>query len=208
MISILLYVITSQLDVMQVVGQVARFQVAPKESHIISIKRIVRYLKGTIVYVLCYPKGNNLIVQAFTDVDWAGSVDDHKSTSGATFYLGGCLVSWLRKKKTSIFLSTAEVEYIVVATCCTEVLLMKKMFQDIKVKFDEPIPIFFDNTSAISISENPVMHSKTKHILIKYHFVREKVDENNIKLEYVGTKEQITDIFNKPLPCEAFEYLH
>ena len=135
-----------------------------------------------------YPKDNNLIIQAFTDVDWEGSVDDHKSTSGAAFYLGGCLVSWLRKNQTSISLSTVEAEYIAAASCCTQVLWMKQNFQDLQVQFSEPIPIFCDNTSAISISKNPVMHSKTKHIPIKYHFVREKVTEKNIKLEYVGTK--------------------
>ena len=154
-----------------------------------------------------YPKGNNLIIQAFTDADWAGSIDDHKSTSGAAFYLGGCLVSWLSKKQTSISLSTAEAEYITAASCCTQVLWMKQTLQDLQVQFSEPIPIFCDNTSAISISKNPVMHSKTKHIPIKYHFVREQVAEKNIKLEYVCTKEQIADIFTKPLPREAFEYL-
>ena len=93
---------------MQAVGQVERFQAAPKESHIIVVKRILRYLKGTEEYGLWYPKGNNLIIQAFTDADWAGSVNDRKSTSGAAFYLGGCLVSWLSKKKTSISLFTVE----------------------------------------------------------------------------------------------------
>ena len=84
---------------------------------------------------------------------------------------------------------------------------MKQTLQDLQIQFSEPIPIFCDNTSAISISKNPVMHSKTKHIPIKYHFVKEKVAEKNIKLEYVGTKEQIADIFTKPLPHEAFEYI-
>ena len=115
----------------------------------------------------------NLIIQAFIDVDWAGSIDDHKSTSGATFYLGGCLVSWLSKKQTSILLSTTEAQYIAAASCCTQVLWMKQNLQDLQVQFSEPIPIFCDNTSAISISKNPVIHSRTKHILIKYHYVRE-----------------------------------
>eukprot|EP00253_Pinus_taeda_P020162 PITA_20162 len=136
-----------------------------------------------------------------------GCIDDRKSISGATFYLGGCLISWLRKKKTLISLFTAEVEYIAVAACCIQFLWMKKNCQDLQVKFDEPIPIFCDNTNAISISKNLVMHSKTKHIPIKYHFIREHVAENNIKLEYVGTKENIIDSFTKHLPCEAFEYL-
>jgi len=84
---------------------------------------------------------------------------------------------------------------------------MKQTLQDIQVKYDEPIPILCDNTSAINISKNPVMHSKTKHILIKYHFLREHVAEKDVRLEYVGTKEQIADIFTKPLPRETFEYL-
>eukprot|EP00253_Pinus_taeda_P027638 PITA_27638 len=208
MIGSLLYVTASQQDVMQAVGQVARFQAAPKQSHIIIVKRILQYLKGTTKYGLWYPKGNNLIIQAFTDVDWAGSIDDCKSTSGAAFYLGGCLISWLSKKKTSISLSTTEVEYIAADTCCTQVLWVKKTCQDLQVKFDEPIAIFCDNTNAISISKNLVMYSKMKPISIKYHFVREKVTEKNIKLEYVGTKEKIVDIFTKPLPREAFEYFH
>ena len=93
------------------------------------------------------------------------------------------------------------------AACCTHVLWMKQNLQYIEVQFSEPIPIFYDNTSAINIYKNPIIHSKEKHIPIKYHFVREQVDKKNIKLEYVGTKEQITDIFTKPLPREAFEYL-
>jgi hypothetical protein len=78
---------------------------------------------------------------------------------------------------------------------------------DIHVDYDEPIPIYFDNTSTISISKNPVMHSKTKHIPIKYHFLQEQVAEKNIRVEYVGTKKQVENIFTKPLPREAFEYL-
>jgi hypothetical protein len=84
---------------------------------------------------------------------------------------------------------------------------MKQTLTDIQVEYDEPIPIYWDNTSTISISNNPVMHSKTKHIPIKYHFLREQVAEKNIRVEYVGTKEQVADIFTKPIPWEAFEYL-
>jgi hypothetical protein len=91
--------------------------------------------------------------------------------------------------------------------CCTQVLWMKQTLTYIQVEYDEPIPIHCDNTSAISISKNPMMHSKTKNIPIKYHFLQEQVVEKNIRVEHVGTKEQVTDIFTKPLPWEAFEYL-
>jgi hypothetical protein len=123
-------------------------------------------------------------------------------------YLGECLVSWLRKKQSSVSLSTVEVEYIAVASCCTQVLWKKQTLTDIQVQYDEPIPIYCDNTSAISISKNPVMNSKKKHIAIKYHFLWEQVAEKNIRVEYVCTKDQVEEIFTKQLPREAFEYLH
>jgi hypothetical protein len=207
MIGILLYVTTSRPDVMQAVGHVARFQATPKETHVMEVKRIFRYLKGTTEFGLWYPKGNEMTMVTYTDVDWEGSIDDRRSTSGEAFYLGDFLVSWLSKKQSSVSLSTTEEEYIATTTCCTQVLWMKKTLQDIQVKYDDPISILCDNTSAISISKNLVMHSKTKHIPIKFHFLREQVTENNIKLEYIGTKEQIAYIFTKPLPRETFEYL-
>jgi hypothetical protein len=121
--------------------------------------------------------------------------------------LGEFLVSWIRKKQSSVSLSIAKEEYIATASCCTQVLWMKQTLKDIQVEYGEPIPIYCDNTSAISISKSSMMHSKMNHIPIKYHFLREHVAENNIIVEYVGTKEQVADIFTKPLPREAFEYL-
>jgi hypothetical protein len=121
--------------------------------------------------------------------------------------LGECLVSWLSKKQSSVSLSKTEAEYIATTSCCTQVLWMKQTLTDIQVEYDEPIPIYCDNTSAISISKNPVMHSKTKHIPIKCHFLQEHVAEKNIRVEYVGTKEQVANIFTKLIPQESFEYL-
>jgi hypothetical protein len=107
MIGSLLYVTTSRPDVMQAVGVVARFQENTKEAHVIAIKRIFRYLKGTTEFGLWYPKGNELTMVAYTDADWSGSIDDRKSTSEATLYLGDCLVSWSSKKQPSVSLSRA-----------------------------------------------------------------------------------------------------
>ena len=119
MIGSLLYVTTSRPDVMHAVGQVARFQAAPIEAHVVAVKRIFRYLQGTKEFGLWYPKGNRLDLAAFSDADWGGCVDTRRSTSVAAFFLGGCLVSWLSKKQSFITLSTAEVEYVAAATCCT-----------------------------------------------------------------------------------------
>jgi hypothetical protein len=206
MIGSLIYATTTRPGIMHAVCQVGRFQASPKTSHLLAVKRIFQYLKGTTKYGLWYPTGNQLYLYSFTDVDWVGCVDDSKSTSGATFFLGGCLVNWSSKKQSAMSLSTAEVEYIVAATCCTQVLWMKQMLEDIHI-YNEPIHIFCDNTSVISISKNLVMHSKTKHIPIKFHFLREQVISKVIKVEYVGTKDQIADVFTKPLSKMQFESL-
>eukprot|EP00253_Pinus_taeda_P013522 PITA_13522 len=152
-----------------------------------------RFMIGSLLYL--------------TGVDWARSVDDRKSTSGSAFFMGSRLVSWFNKKQSSIALSIAEAEYVVVASCCTQLLWMMKTLQDFQITCTPPISILCDNTSAINISKNPFMHSKTKHIPIKYHFLREQVLEQKVKLEYVPSKEQVADIFTKPLPRETFEYL-
>jgi hypothetical protein len=135
------------------------------------VKKIFKYLKGTKEFRLWYPKGKDRSLIAYTDADWAGCIDDRRSTNGEAFYLGGCLVSWLSNKKSSISLSTTEAEYIATTSCCTHVLWMKQTLTDIQVEYDEPIPIYCDNTSAINISKNLMMHSKMKHIPIKYHFL-------------------------------------
>ncbi|XP_057836570.1 secreted RxLR effector protein 161-like [Cryptomeria japonica] len=205
MIGNLLYVTTTRPDIMQTVGYVARFQATPNEARVHAIKRIFKYLKGIMEYGLWYPTGNDFLFTSYTDADWGGSVDDWKSTSGGTFFLGKCLVSWHSKKQAPVSLSTAEAEYIAAVSCCTQVLWMKQTLQDFKVYFSQPIPILCDNMSAISISKIPVLHSRTKHIPIKYHFLREQVSDQQVKLEYVSTKDQLADIFTKPLPKDTFE---
>jgi len=116
-------------------------------------------------------------------------MDDGKSTSGGAFFMGSRLVSWFSKKQSSIALSTAEVKYVAAASCCTLLLWMMQTLQDIQIICTPPISILCDNTIAISISRNPVMHPKTKHIPIKYHFLWEQVLEQKVKLEYVPSKE-------------------
>jgi hypothetical protein len=175
MIGIMLYITASLPNIMHVVGMVGRFQYAPKQSHLQAVKRIFRYLKETMTYGLWYPRNQNFQLTAYSDADWENCVDERKRTNGGAFFLGDSLVAWLSKKKVSISLSTTEAKYIVVATCCTQVLWMIQTLADLEVKYTAPIPIHWDNTSAISVSKNLVFHSKTKHIPIKYHFLREQV---------------------------------
>jgi hypothetical protein len=208
MIGSLLYITASHPDIMQVVGMVGHFQSAPKQSHLVAVKRIFKYLKGTMTYGLWYPRNQNFQLTAYSNADWENCVDERKSTSGGAFFPGDALVAWLSKKQGSISLSTTEAEYIVATTCCTQILWMIQTLADLKVNYTDPIPIHYDNTSAISVSKNPVLHSKTKHIPIKYHFLREQVTNKIVQLNYIPSTEQIVDIFTKPLVATPFGYLH
>jgi hypothetical protein len=134
-------------------------------------------------------------------------VDERKSTSGGAFFLGESLVALISKKQGSISLSTTKAEYIVVATCCTQILWMIQTLADLKVTYTDPIPLHCDNTSAISLSKNPVLHSKSKHIPIKYHFLREQVTNKIVQLNCIPSTKQIVDMFTKSLVATPFRYL-
>jgi hypothetical protein len=131
MIGILLYITTSHPDIMHVVGMVGRYQSAPKQSHLLVVKRIFRYLKETMTYGLWYPRNKKFQLTTYSDVDWANCVDARKSTSGGAFFLGDSLVAWLSKNQSSISLLTTEEEYIIVSTYCTQVLWMIQTLVDL-----------------------------------------------------------------------------
>jgi hypothetical protein len=175
MIGSLFYITTSRPDIMQIVGMAGRYQSSPKQIHLAAVKRIFKYLKSTMTYGLCSHRNRNFQLTAYSDVDWENCLYERKSTSGGAFFLGDLLVAWLSKKQRYISLSTTEVEYIVVSTCCTQILSMIQTLADVKVTYTDPILLHCDNNSAISVSKNTVLHSKTKHIPIKYHFLQEYV---------------------------------
>lgn len=135
-------------------------------------------------------------------------MDEKKSTTGGAFYLSDRLVAWYSKKQDLISLSTIEVEYITAISCFTQVLWMKRNLKDIGIHFSKPISLKCDNTSAINILKNLVMHSCIKHNFIWYHFLKEKVAKGEAKLEIILKIEQVVDIFTKPFPKEFFDCLH
>ncbi|KAL8116381.1 hypothetical protein AgCh_022764 [Apium graveolens] len=173
----------------------------PREPHLTAVKRIFKYLKGTADMGLWYPRESDFKLIGYSDADFAGCKIDRKSTSGSCQFLGGRLVSWFSKKQKSISTSTAEAEYITAGNCCAQILWMKNQLLDYGLTYFK-IPIYCDNQSAIAMTGNPVQHSMTKHISIRYHFIREHVDEGTVELHFVPTDQQLADIFTKPL-CEA-----
>jgi hypothetical protein len=146
MIGSLLYITASHPDIMHVVGMVRRYQGAPKQSHMLAVKRIFKYLNGIMNYGLWYPRNTNFQLLDYSYVDWANCMDERKRMSRGALSLVDSLVAWLIKKQGSISLSTIEFEYIAVAAFCTQVLWMIHILVDLEVKYTAPIPIHCDNT--------------------------------------------------------------
>jgi hypothetical protein len=178
----------------------ARFQADPKEAHLTAVKRILRYLVYTPKFGLWYPRGSIFELIGYSDADWAGCKINRKSTSGTCQFLERSLVSWASKKQNSVALSTAKAEYIDAGHCCAQLL------RDYCYKLTK-VPLLCDNESAIRMADNPVEHSRTKHIAIRYHFLRDHQQKGDIEIAYINTKDQLADIFTKPLDEQTFNKL-
>jgi hypothetical protein len=184
----------------------ARFQADPKEVHLRVVKRILRYLVYTPKFGLWYPRGSTFDLTGYSDADCAGCKIDRKSTSGTCQFLGRSLVSWASMKQNYVALSTAKAEYIATGHCCAQLLWMRQNLRDYGYKLTK-VPLLCDNGSAICMADNPVEHSHTKHIAIRYHFLRDHQQRGDIEIAYINTKEQLADIFTKPLDEKTFTEL-
>ena len=166
----------------------------------------MKYVNSTSDYGILFSHSENSRLVGYCDADWAGSADDRKSTSGGCFFLGNNLISWFSKKQNCVSLSTAEAEYIAAGSSCSQLVWMKQMLKEYNVEQDV-LTLYCDNLSAINISKNPVLHSRTKHIDIRHHFIRDLVEDNVVTLEHVATEKQLADIFTKALDGTTFERL-
>ncbi|GJX47970.1 retrovirus-related pol polyprotein from transposon TNT 1-94 [Tanacetum coccineum] len=174
LIGSLLYLTASRPDIMFSVCLCARFQEDPKTSHLEAVKRIFQYIKGTTHLGLWYPKGSGIETVVYAESDHAGDYVNQKSTSGICTFIGCSLTSWFSKKQTALAISTTEAEYVSAKKACQQALWMKYALIDYGIGLDD-IPIMCDNKGAIDLSENPVQHSRTKHIEIRHHFLRDNV---------------------------------
>jgi hypothetical protein len=172
MIGSLLYLCAYRPDIMLSVCMCARFQADPKEVHLRTVKRIMRYFVYTPKFGLWYPKGSTFDLIGYSDADWTWCKVDRKSTLGTCQFLGRSLVSWASKKQNSVALSTAEAEYIAAGHCCAQLLWMRQTLRDYGYKLSK-VPLLCDIESAIRMADNPVEHNSTKHIDIQYHFLRD-----------------------------------
>ncbi|GJW17144.1 hypothetical protein Tco_0024580 [Tanacetum coccineum] len=203
MIASLMYLTASRPDIMFAVCACARFQVFPKTSHLLAVKRIFRYFKGKPSLGLWYSKESPLELVAYTDSDYAGATQDRKSTTGGCQFLGNRLISWQCKKQTVVAPSTTEAEYVTAASCCGQVLWIQNQLLDYGYNFMNTV-IYIDNNSTICIIENHVQHYKTKHIEIRHNFIRDCNAKKLIQMVKIDTEHNVADLLTKGFDASRF----
>jgi hypothetical protein len=206
LIGSLIYLVNTRPDIFFAINTLSQFQVEPRQENWIVAKHVLRYICGTINHGLRYTASSYIQLHGFTDSDWEGSAKDRKSTAGMCFSMGSVMISWGSRKQKSVALSTAKAEYMAACEACTEAVWLRKLISDLFDQILESTIIYCDNQSCIRLSEHPVFHERLKHIEIKYYFIRDKVQEGEVKLEYILTDEQTADILTKPLSRIKFAY--
>ena len=197
--------IATRPDISEAVGKLSQHMSRPNKEHWAAAKRVLRYIKGTLQFGLNFERSDNFKLIGYSDADWAGDVDTRKSTSGYVFMLGKATVAWASKKQSVVALSTTEAEYIALCSATQEAVWLRRLLQSLREGQARPTTIFEDNRGAISLSKNPKDHTRTKHIDIKYHYVRDAVQNNEIDIQPCETKLMIADQLTKGLPKPAFE---
>ena len=203
--------ISTRPDISHAVNMISRYLGNPGEKHLSAAKRILRYIKGTTNIGLTFTASEStdqISITAYADADWAGDIDERKSTTGYVIMIGDCPVSWVSKKQSTISLSSAEAEYMAISSTTQEIKWIRQLLNELHICYQqEPTILNIDNQAAIAISENDVHHARTKHIDIRHHFVREAIKNKEIQLKWVSTHDQLADIFTKGLLKVRFHYL-
>ena len=202
----ILYATHTRPDIQYATNVCAQFGANPGRSHLIALKRILRYLKGTVQHGLVLGGKNDRVdLVGWTDSDWAQDADDRRSIAGFVFDVAGGTVSWSSKKQPTVALSTVEAEYMASANATKEAVWLRSLLTDLGSPPSTATVIHADNQGCIALSKNPVAHSRAKHIDIRHHFVREQVSNGEVSFQYCPTTQMIADILTKVLPRNLFE---
>jgi hypothetical protein len=162
-------------------------------------------VKNTSQLGITFRKSSSTLLSAFSDADWAGCIEDHRSTGGFAIFIGPNLVSWIARKQDSVSHSSTEAEYKALANATTELIWVEALLRELGVCLRQKPCLWCDNLGATYLSVNPVFHACTKHIEIDYHFIRERVAQNRLDIRFISTKDQIADGFTKALPVKGFD---
>jgi hypothetical protein len=198
------YLTFTRPDITHAVNVVCQHFPNPTKRNMRAVKRILRYIKGTLTHGLRYLSQSSLTLNAFCDADWAGCPNTRRSTTGYCIFLGSNCISWASKKQPTVSRSSTEAEYRSLATTAAELTWLQHLLHDLGIKLERRPLILCDNQSAIHLAHNPVFHARTKHIEIDYHFIREKVTAGHLQLQYLPTTQQIADVFTKALGKDSF----
>jgi len=205
-IGALQYCTITRLDIAYAVNQLCQYMHQPRSSHWQAMKRVLRYLKGTVNDGLYYTP-SFLDIHTYCDSDWAGNLDDRRSTSGYGVFLGRNLVSWSSKKQHVVSRSSTEAEYRSMALATAELYWIRMLFKELGIGISSTPTLWCDNISAIALASNPVFHARTKHVEIDYHFIREKFCNRDVKVQHISTLDQVADIFTKGQSAQRFQIL-
>eukprot|EP00253_Pinus_taeda_P032914 PITA_32914 len=200
------YLTTTRPDIAYSVSILSQFMAKPSGNHWNAAKKVLRYLKGTVNLGIMYIDESDVVLTGFCDSDWAGNPNDRRSTSGYAFHIGSGVVSWSSKKQPTVSLSSTESEYKALTNATCEAIWLRRIIADLEETQSGATCINCDNQSAIKLAHNPVYHARTKHVELQYHFVREKIESNEIGLIFCNTKDNVADIFTKPLGKIKFEF--
>ncbi|KAE8660346.1 ERAD-associated E3 ubiquitin-protein ligase HRD1A [Hibiscus syriacus] len=202
--SLMFVMICTRPDIVQAVGVVSRYMVNLGKEHWNIVKRILRYIKGTSNIALCYG-GSNLLINGYVDSDYARDLDKSKSTTGYVFKVADGAVSWVSKLQSVVATSTTEVEHVAATQASKETIWLKMLLEELGHN-QEYVSLFCDSQSALHLTKNPSFNSRTKHIRVQYHFIREKVEEGTVNMQKIHTKDNIADFITKAVNVDKFTW--
>lgn len=205
--SLMYLAIATRPDISYAIGNVSRYMENPTVAHERALKRILKYIAGTKSHGILFKHNGNHQLCGFSDADYAGDVDSRKSTSGYVFLFNDSIISWRSSLQKCVSISTTESEYVSASEAVKELVWLKRLYDELVPNQRAEASFYMDNVSAIRLVKNPEFHKRTKHIDVRYHFIREKFNDGLFKLEHVSTDEMVADIFTKALPKIRFEYL-
>lgn len=201
--SLLYLMLSTRPDIAFAVNQISQFCESPTQQHWNAVKKILSYLQGTKHFGLRYGPSVSTPT-GYSDADFAGSIDTRRSTSGFVFLLNGGAIAWSSRRQQCVSLSTTEAEYVALSEAAKESVWLRRLLLEIVPDWNQPLPLMCDNISAIELSRSPIFHRRTKHIQVRFHFIREQQESKEIDVKYVSTDEQLADSFTKPLAKPRF----
>lgn len=204
----LLYLTVSRLDIVYSVNQLSQFLSSPRRTHMDAATRVLRYLKATPGQGLLLPLNGDFDLVAYCDASWLSCPSTRQSCTRYFISLGGAPVSWRTKRQSFVSMSSAEAEYRVMASTVCEVLWLRWLLQDLWMKQTSATPLMCDNKAARHIAVNPVYHERTKHVEIDCYFVRERVNNGDLKTCAIRSEHQVADIVTKALGVDRYRFLH